>query len=197
MLSRWMIYGLMASAIGAGIAGCDNNTNKRVAEVKAAAVSLGQTPSQFQTQYNASLDIVVPVVLKNSGAVVDQNLISMYQINQLKHLQGKEQGLIESNIGPLRIHLIGKVNDKDELMSIGGNLRDNGDKAKQDFMVMVTTIAYVMTGASPQKLMTTLQSLMTTVLANPDQVIAASVDKTVFTASLSNIGITIEAAHVQ
>lgn len=196
-LSRWIISCVLMGSLGIALSGCDNKTNDRVAAAKAASVSLGQTPEQFQTEYNALLDVVAPVVLKQSDGVVDQNLINMYQIFQMKHVQGQEQGLMEANIGPLQTHLIGKVNDKGELVSVGGNLRDNSANAKQDFLVVMTTIGCVVTGEQPQKIMGTLQRLMTTVVSNPSEVIAASVGDIVFTVSLSNIGMTIQATHVQ
>lgn len=197
MLSRWIVRGVLASSISLGLVGCDNAVNERVAAAKAASISLAQTPAQFQLQYNASLDVVTPIVLNQTDGVVDQSLINMYKIYQMKHLQGKEQGLIETDVGPSQTHLIGKVNDKGELMSVGGNLRDNSANAKQDFLIAMTTIGCVVSGAQPQQMMSTLQRLISTALSNPSEVVAASINEIVFTVSISNVGVTIQAAHVQ
>lgn len=197
MLSRWILKSVLISSMGLALVACDNKINERVEATKAAAVSLGQGPQQFQLQYNASLEVIVPVVLKQTNGVIDQSLINMYQIYQMTHMQGKEQGLIEADVGPLRTHLIGKVNDKGELMSVGANLRDNSANAKQDFLIVMTTIGYVVSGAQPQQMADTLQRLMSTALSNPSEVVAASINDIVFTVSISNVGITIQAAHVQ
>lgn len=197
MLSRWILKGVLISSMGLALAGCNNDINERVAATKAAAISLGQTPQQFQIQYNASLDVVVPVALNQTDGVIDQSLINMYQIYQMTHMQGKEQGLIEANVGPVKTHLIGKVNDKGELMSVGANLRDNSENAKQDFLIAMATIGCVVSGAQPQQMVDTLKRLISTALSNPSEVIAASINEIVFTVSISNVGITIQAAHVQ
>ncbi len=178
------------------LTGCDDTAKKNLQDVVQDKIALGIMPDIFVERFNESLPVVLEALLEND-AFARESLTKLYMIYGHTVHKGSRQGVFKSVSGPYKTPVFGTTANHGELIVIGSSLGDNSNEARQDFLLIITTVAHALTGESPKKIHTMMMRLLLTLVDNSDQVVAEGMADVLFTATLSRTGIAIQAEHKQ
>lgn len=179
-----------------GLAGCDNAADKAAEDAANAKITLGILPDAFVGKFNDSLPVVLEALM-NNDAFSRQSLSKLYMIYDHTVNKGNNFGVFKAVSGPKRTPVFGTTVNSGELTTIGVSLGDNGNDARQDFLLIATTMGHALTGESPKKIRKTMMRLLLTLIDNPEQTVSEGMGNVLFTAILSRTGIAIQAEHKQ
>jgi hypothetical protein len=177
-------------------AGCNDGINKTGQAPTPPKVSLGIMPDAFAQKFNESLPVVLEALLDND-AYSRMSLAKLYMINDHTLSKGNTNSVFKTVSGPRRTPVFGTAVIDGELTTVGVSLGDNGNEARQDFLLIATTMGHVLTGEQPQRIRKKMMRLLVTLVENPEQEVAEGIGNVLFTAILSRTGLAIQAEHKQ
>lgn len=178
------------------LAGCSDSANQAAKPALPDKVTLGIMPDVFVAKYNESVPVVLEALL-NNDAFSRRSLTRLYVIDDYSLHKGSPSSVFKSVSGPKKTPVFGTADKNGELSAVGVSLGDNGDDARQDFLLIATIIGHALTGESPPKIRKKMLRLMVTLVDNPEEIVAEGIGKILFAASLSKTGIAIQAEHKQ
>jgi hypothetical protein len=178
------------------LAGCQDGASQSAEKSADTKIALGLTGDEFVTKFNESLPGVIEEI-KEGDQFTRNSLVKMYTLYDHSVTIGSTQGVFKAISGPNKMPIFGTTTVNGELKSVGSSLGDNSNDARNDFLLIMTTIGYVLTSRAPKEIHRMLLRLIVTLVNNPDEAVSEGLGNMMFTASLSRTGMAIHAEHKQ
>ncbi|MBO9537013.1 MAG: attG domain containing protein [Herbaspirillum sp.] len=154
-----------ALATASLLAGCDRSVDRKLAQHAAAETTLGVTPTEFASRFNARL----PAVLAGMRVEEPEHMAGLYRLDPSRLHPGRYEYVLETRVGPAQTSMLGTLNKKGELRAVGVLLTDRSQAARDEFLICADSTARSFIVAAPEKLLPLITRLTGIALDNPGQ----------------------------
>ncbi|WP_343586861.1 attG domain containing protein [Herbaspirillum sp.] len=163
LLQRLLLCAALATA--SLLAGCDRSVDRQLEQHAAAETTLGVTPIEFASRFNARL----PAVLAGMQVEEPEHMASLYRLDPSRLHPGRYEYVLETRVGPAQTSMLGTLNKKGELRAVGVLLTDRSQAARDEFLICADSAARSFIASAPEKLLPLITRLTGIALNNPGQ----------------------------